>query len=918
MANLTPPATAPPVQNGRAAFLALLAALAGVLALLFAKSFLPEHVHFANDGPLGAAESAAGRMPAAMSGVWMDLNWVGNEGVASAPSLSNLLSVVLSPVAYAKVIVPLSLLLLGCAAWVFFRQCGFAPWVCTVGGLAAALNGDRFSVAAWGLSIWVLGTAAVFLALAALMAAARRRALIFTLLAGFATGFAVMEGFDTGAISSLVIAAFAICLIWVTGQGSPGSLIAQSLGRVAVVAVCAGFIATYTLGTLISTQIKGVVGMTQDKETRDRRYVEATIWSLPKIEALRVLIPGLFGYRMDTPVGGAYWGTVGQNPNIEQIKEAAAKGDPQAKAALANPTLHRHSGSGEYGGVVVVLLAAFALVQACRKQGAFTDTERKLVWFWAGIALLSLLFAFGKYAPFYKLFYSLPYASTIRNPVKFMHPFHLALLVLFGYGLHALAKQFVKPGAASGSKLTEHVGNWWNTVTGFERHWTMATFGLAALGMLGLLLYGSARKELEKHLVSVAFSEDMAKAIASHSIGEVGYFVLFLALSAGVVAVALSGYWSGTRARWAGVTLGLLLIVDLARANTPWIIYWNYHEKYATNPIIELLKQSPYERRVEILPLPTSFLFGLLRQTQGDELATQLCNQFQTMQQLYGAEWTQHLFLYNNIQSLDITQDPRPAADNEAYRAALMRRGDTLARLWELTNTRFLIAVNHPGFIKPVTAMLDPGQQRFRVHTAFDLVPKPGIKDPTRLDQLTVATNGPGQFALIEFTGALPRAKLFTNWLINTNDAEVLRLLTNATFNPHQTVIISEPLSAATNSPGTNTGEVKFLSYAPQRIRLEANAVAASVLLLNDKHSPNWKVSVDGQPAALLRCNFLMRGVQVPAGKHAIEFRYEPPITGLYVTLAAMTLALFLLGIVLFTRHADGAPPLAKSPPPAK
>ncbi|MFM8470206.1 MAG: hypothetical protein ACKODH_09590, partial [Limisphaerales bacterium] len=872
-----------------------------VLAALFAKSFLPDYIHFANDGPLGAAESAAGRMPAAMTGVWLDLNWVGNEGVASAPSLSNLLCGVLSPIAYAKVIVPLSLLLLGCAAWVFFRQCGFAPWVCTVGGLAAALNGDRFSVAAWGLSIWVLGTAAVFLALAALMAANRRRVWAFVMLAGFATGLGVMEGFDTGAIFSLVVAAFALWLAWVNGTGEPGKRILMGLGRVAVVALCAGFIATYTLGTLMSTQVKGVVGMAQDKETRERRYSEATTWSLPKIEALRVLIPGLFGYRMDTPDGGAYWGSVGQNPGLPQIKEAAAKGDPQAKAALGNPTLFRHSGSGEYGGVLVVLLAAFAIAQAARAQaGAFTEVERRLVWFWAGIALLALLFAFGKHAPFYKLFYSLPYASTIRNPVKFMHPFHLALIVLCGYGLHALAKQFIKPAAVEPGRLTEHVGAWWNSVTGFERRWTLVTFGLAALGMLGLLLYGSARKELEKHLVSVAFSEDLAKAIASHSIGEVGWFVFFLALSAGAVAVALSGYWSGARTRWAGVTLGVLLAADLARANTPWIVYWNYQEKYATNPIIELLRQSPHERRVQSLP----FNIG----------------EFSVFQQLYGMEWTQHLFLYNNIQCLDITQEPRSTAENKAYREAFLGRAETLARLWELTNTRFIFGLNGTNFLNSIATQLDPGQGRFRIHTPFDIVARPGVGRATRLDQVTVVTNGPGQFALIEFTGALPRAKLYPHWQVMTNDTEVLARLANPAFKPQDTVIVSTPLPAATNDPGTNAGEVKFLAYAPKRIQLEATAAAPSILLLNDKHSPNWKVTVDGQPATLLRCNYLMRGVSVPAGRHTIEFRYEPAVTGLYVTLAAMVCALFLLLLVTFTRQADNAPPVAKpaAPPPAK
>lgn len=903
MANpLPPPAAAPPVQNGRAAFLALLAALTGILAFLFAKSFLPEYIVFANDGPLGATSAASGRMPDAMFGLWADLNWVGNEGVAPAPSVCNLLAIVLSPVAMAKVIVPLSLLLLGCAAWVFFRQCGFAPWVCTVGGLAAGLNGDRFSVAAWGLSMWVMAMAAVFLALAALLAATRRRGLVFTALAGFATGLGVMEGFDTGALFSLVVAAFAIFLTWTVSQAAPALRLAQGVGRVALVAACAAFIATYTLGTLISTQVKNVVGMEQDKETRDRRFVEATVWSLPKIEALRVLIPGLFGYRMAAHDGSVYWGTVGQNPGIAELQDAAAKGNAQAKAVLASrPDLHRHSGSGEYGGVLVVLLAAWAIAQACRKQGAFTDAERKLVWFWAGIALITLFFAFGKYAPFYQLFYSLPYASTIRNPVKFMHPFHLALLALFGYGLHALAKQFVKPTAQTTNPLAEQVKGWWDTVRGFERSWTIATGALVAASLAGLLLYSSARKELEKHLVSVAFNEDMAKSIASHSIGEVGLFVFFLALSAGVVVVALSGYWSGARARWAGVTFGLLLAVDLARANAPWIVYWNYPEKYASNPVIELLKRSSFEGRVQPLPMNLGQQFGIF-------------------QQLYGAEWTQHLFLYNNIQTLDITQEPRSTVENQTYRAALLGRTNTLVRLWELTNTRYLFGVNAPNLLGHISTNLDGGRQRFRIHTPFDLAPRPGVSNPTTLDQITVVTNGPGQLALIEFTGALPRAKLFTNWLATTNDTEVLSLLTNAAFNPHQSVIVSAALPAATNAAATNAGDVKFLGYAPKLIRLEANAAAPAILLLNDKHAPNWKVTVDGQPATLLRCNYLMRGVPVPAGRHEIVFRYEPPITGLYVTTAAGVIAFLLLGLALFTRHADGAPPVAKpaAPPPAK
>jgi uncharacterized membrane protein YfhO len=91
---------------------------------------------------------------------------------------------------------------------------------------------------------------------------------------------------------------------------------------------------------------------------------------------------------------------------------------------------------------------------------------------------------------------------------------------------------------------------------------------------------------------------------------------------------------------------------------------------------------------------------------------------------------------------------------------------------------------------------------------------------------------------------------------------------------------------------------VEFASYAPKRVELKANATAPSLLLLNDKFDPGWKVSVDGKPATLLRCNFLMRGVQVPTGQHTVEFSYQPTSKVFYVSLGATLLGLLLCGFV--------------------
>src|SRR5262249_19637991 len=121
---------------------------------------------------------------------------------------------------------------------------------------------------------------------------------------------------------------------------------------------------------------------------------------------------------------------------------------------------------------------------------------------------------------------------------------------------------------------------------------------------------------------------------------------------------------------------------------------------------------------------------------------------------------------------------------------------------------------------------------------------------------------------------------------LGTNDFLTLRKLASVSFDPQQTVLLAQPPpSAAGGSPSVtnqNPGTVDFVSYAPKRIVLRARANEPSILLLNDRFDPGWSVSVDGKPEMVLRCNFLMRGVQLAPGDHTVEFRFAPPITGFY------------------------------------
>jgi len=871
----------------------LLICLVAVLAVQFLPSFSADQMLFANDGPLGAMVAYQDEALSNLAGFWQDLTWIGGELPGSTSNLTNVFYILFHAAGFIKFYAPFSQLLLGLCAWLFFRQMRFHGFVCLLAGLAAALNMDAFSRACWGLGSWSIAFAMMWLAMAALVAPGIRHGWLKAALAGAAIGLGVSEGFDTGAIYSLYAAAFALALPWLLGEKTESAVrVRRGLVSVVGMALFAGLIAAQTVHVLVGTQIKGVAGMEkQDAKQKEANYDFATQWSLPKVETLRVVIPGLYGYRMldnyTREPGSVYWGTVGQHPGFEVHHQ----GYP------------RHSGSGEYAGVLVVLVALWAAAQAWRKdKGPFTPGERRFIWFWLGVAIVSLLLAWGRHAPFYKLFYSLPFASTIRNPIKFMHQFHLGLLVLFGFGLQGLWRLHIESGAGAKDSIIEHMKLWWTRVTGFDRQWALGCAAAVVVAVLGWMFHVSSRGERIAWLKANGFDDkavpsvpDIAAQIAKFSSNEVGWFILFLVLSVLFVTVIMSGALSGPRSKLAAVLLGMLLITDLGRADAPWILYYDYKEKYATNPILDTLRQNSPQHRVSVLPFQ-------LEDRQGAYLLN-------VLQRFHHDEWLQHHYPNYRIQCLDVAQEPRVPQEKQDYRAALLSGGNPL-RYWQLTNTRFLLGL--VGMEAGMNVGLDPVSKRFRVNSAFTL----SQTDARHPPKVVMTTNGP--FALIEFTGALPRASLYTSWVV-TNRAAHLTLLTNSFFDPREQVLIEEPFSApaapaaATNAP---RGEVTFASYAPKRITLRASAPGPCVLLLNDRHHPNWTVRVDGKPATLLRCNYIMRGVQLDKGEHTVEFRFEPQIKGLALSMAGLLVALGLCGLLLYDRRFK-PPGTAPAPVPA-
>ena len=445
-------------------FRVMLLLLAGILAMMFFKVFVPGLTLFSNDGPLDRLMAESHRLPARFTGCWGDLNSIGCREASALTDFSFALQWLLGPVTFSKLYTPLALLGLGVGAWLFFRQSGLAPAACLLGGLGAALNSSFFSLACWGVAGEVFSVGLTFVALAALAgSSAKFPGWVCILWAGLAVGLAVAEGADVGALFSVVLALFAVYQAW-AAEGPRTKRIAGGVARVALIAVCAGLVAAQAISELVITNIEGVTGAKQDMRTREERWDWATWWSLPKREVLSLAVPGLFGYRMDTSGGGSYWGSIGRNRAWDGY---VAGGNQPAPSGFA-----RYTGGGFYTGVIVLLVAAYAGAQALRRQtSVFNLAERRLLWFWLGLSLVSLLLAFGRYAPFYRWFYGLPYASTIRNPIKFLHVMSLSLVVLFAYGLDGLWRKYMTPakGVPAPRSVAWHL--WWQRADRFEKAW---------------------------------------------------------------------------------------------------------------------------------------------------------------------------------------------------------------------------------------------------------------------------------------------------------------------------------------------------------------------------------------------------------------------------------------------------------------
>jgi hypothetical protein len=191
-----------------------------------------------------------------------------------------------------------------------------------------------------------------------------------------------------------------------------------------------------------------------------------------------------------------------------------------------------------------------------------------------------------------------------------------------------------------------------------------------------------------------------------------------------------------------------------------------------------------------------------------------------------------------------------------------------------------------------------------------DIIPPNTIRFPPVLDMLDVRYvifrgvppgpvhpefQGDDYWVLIN-SNALPRPFVPKSVQTVSTDNDTLKKMTSPQFNPAEVAYVESPVKL----PASCRGTVQITNEIPTRIMISAQMETPGLIVLADNWDKGWRAYWNGRPVPVLRTDYAVRGVVVPAGNGTLEFIYQPAslILGLWLAgLAVIVLAGWLIAI---------------------
>ena len=115
-------------------------------------------------------------------------------------------------------------------------------------------------------------------------------------------------------------------------------------------------------------------------------------------------------------------------------------------------------------------------------------------------------------------------------------------------------------------------------------------------------------------------------------------------------------------------------------------------------------------------------------------------------------------------------------------------------------------------------------------------------------------------------------------------------------LDPSETAVVDKRFEAVVEPiTSDSTATVRLVAYEPNRLKYEVNSNTGGTVVFSEIYYPGWRSSIDGKEVPHGRANYILRAMNVPAGKHEVEFSFDP--VSLHVTENIAYIALGLLAL---------------------
>ncbi len=129
--------------------------------------------------------------------------------------------------------------------------------------------------------------------------------------------------------------------------------------------------------------------------------------------------------------------------------------------------------------------------------------------------------------------------------------------------------------------------------------------------------------------------------------------------------------------------------------------------------------------------------------------------------------------------------------------------------------------------------------------------------------------------------------------LVNNPDEE---LAATCEVDTKTTAVIDQSKFTVGQTTFSGQGQVTLTGYQPNVLHYRASLSAAALVVFAEIYYPEgWTATLDGREVEILRANYVLRALEVPAGEHEITFRFKPKVYAYGNTVTILSSALVVL-----------------------